>query len=230
MAARLSGFVHGQRRFLGDISHELNSPLARMNFALTILEDRVDEKNRAYVADVKEEVELMSKLVSELLVYSKAGIKTAAAECEIINLKPLVELAATRETAIENANLKIEIADDLKIFGRGELLVRAFSNVIRNAIRYAGAAGEISIAAAKIENEKVEITFADCGAGVPANALDKIFDPLYRVENHRSRQSGGTGLGLAIVKTCVEACGGKVHAENRATRGLAVKILLNSSD
>jgi len=69
LASRLSGFVGGQKRFLGDILHELNSPLARMQFALSILEDRVDENNLAYVADVKEEVELMSKLVCELITY-----------------------------------------------------------------------------------------------------------------------------------------------------------------
>ena len=228
LAERLSGFVHGQKRFLGDISHELNSPLARMNFALTILEDRVDAKNRAYVEDVKEEVELMSKLVSELLAYSKAGIKTAAAECRMIELKPLVELAVARETGMEKAAVNIEIAEGLEVSGQSEMIVRAVSNIVRNAIRYAGAAGAIRVTAEKTENDQVEIVIADNGAGVPENALDKIFDPLYRVESDRSRQSGGSGLGLAIVKTCVEACGGKVFAENRQPHGLAVKIHLQS--
>lgn len=229
LATRLSGFVSGQKRFLGDISHELNSPLARMNFALTILEDRVDKKNRVYVEDVKEEVELMSKLVSELLTYSKAGIKTSAVELEKIALLPLVEQIVKRETAAEKADVKINIDKNTEVLAQSELLTRAIGNVLRNAISYAGNAGEITVSAEKVDNDLIEIMVADQGAGVPEDTLEKIFDPLYRLETHRSRETGGNGLGLAIVKTCIEACGGKVHARNHQTSGLAVKILLKNS-
>lgn len=228
LASRLSGFVSGQKRFLGDISHELNSPLARMQFALSILEDRVDEKNRDYVVDVKEEVELMSKLVSELLAYSKAGIKTTQIELESIALRQFVGRVVERETATEKADIKIEIAENIEVCAQPELLARALANVVRNAVRYAGRAGEILIAAKNTNGKQVEITVADNGAGVPDAALEKIFDPLYRVESDRSRQSGGTGLGLAIVKTCVEACGGRVSAQNRFPHGFAVTILLKA--
>ena len=228
LASRLSGFVGGQKRFLGDISHELNSPLARMNFALQILEDRVGEENRAYVEDVKEEVEIMTKLVGELLSYSKTGIKTAEVTTEKVSLKPLVEKTVARETANETAEIKIEIDDELSVLAQPELLSRAVGNVIRNAVRYAGQAGEISISAEKTENNSVEITIADEGNGVPEETLTKIFDPLFRVDKDRSRASGGSGLGLAIVKTCVEACGGRVYAKNLSPKGFAVKILLKS--
>lgn len=228
LASRLSGFVSGQRRFLSDISHELNSPLARMQFALSILEDRVDEKNRAYVEDVKEEVELMSKLVTELLNYSKAGIRASETELEKVRLRPIVERVVERETAIEQAEIKIEIDESLEVCAQSELLSRALANIICNAIRYAKEAGEILIAAKKISAGQIKITASDKGAGVPENALDKIFDPLYRIESDRSRQTGGSGLGLAIVKTCVEACAGKVSAENLKPQGLAVNILLKN--
>ncbi len=227
LAARLSGFVGGQKRFLGDISHELNSPLARMNFALTILEDRVDEANRAYVEDVKEEVALMSKLVSELLAYSKAGIKTTAINLEKIKLRPLIESVVERERATKNADVKIAVAENIEALGQPELLARAFSNVVRNAIRYAGDAGEISVSATN-GNNQARIEIADNGAGVPEDSLEKLFDPFYRVEADRARQSGGTGLGLAIVKTCVEACEGTVSARNRNPKGLAVTICLKN--
>ena len=228
LASRLSGFVSGQKRFLGDISHELNSPLARMQFALGILEERVDEKNRAYVEDVKEEVELMSNLVRELLNYSKAGIKAAEIELEKILLRSIVERVVERETANERADIRIEIENDLQVCAQSELLSRAFANVIRNAVRYAKEAGEILIRAEKTSSNQVKIIIADQGAGVPENAVEKIFDPLYRIESHRSRETGGSGLGLAIVKTCVEACGGKVFAENLKPRGFAVNILLKN--
>lgn len=229
LAARLAGFVGGQKRFLGDISHELNSPLARMQFALSILEDRVDESHRGYVADVREEVELMSKLVAELLEFSKTGMKTANVKLEKLKLLPLVETIVARETCKDsNAVVKIEIPENLEVLAHGELLSRAVSNVVRNAVRYAGRAGEIKISAESKGVHQVCVEIADRGAGVPEESLEKLFDPFYRVETDRARQTGGTGLGLAIVKTCVEACEGKVAAENRLPKGLAVIMTLKN--
>lgn len=227
LASRLSGFVHGQKRFMGDISHELNSPLARMNFALTILEDRVDEANRAYAEDVKEEVELMSKLVSELLAYSKAGLKATDVSLERIRLRPLIEMVIEREKPVNKKDVKIDVADDLEVLALPELLARAIANVVRNAARYAGETGEIRVSATNGSNQ-ARIEIADNGAGVPEESLEKLFDPFYRVESDRARQSGGTGLGLAIVKTCVEACQGKVSARNRKPKGLAITICLKN--
>ncbi len=228
LAERLAGFVTGQKRFLGDISHELNSPLARMQFALTILEDRVDEKNLAYVQDVREEVELMSKLVSELLTFSKAGIKTADVKLNQIRLRPLVNAAAQRETAQERAEMILEINDDLQVLANAELLERAVANVIRNAIRYAGNTGAITIKA-EAQADKIRLTIADQGAGVADGELEKLFDPFYRLESDRARATGGAGLGLAIVKSCVEACGGRVFAENLKPNGFQVTMLLEKS-
>ena len=226
LATRLSGFVHGQKRFLGDISHELNSPLARMQFALSILEDCSDEEKRQlYVEDVKEEVVLMSKLVSELLTYSKAGIKQAEINLARVPLRPLVKAIVARETANEKAEIDLEIHEETEVLAHTELLARALANVVRNAVRYAGTAGKITVGAKNI-GEQIKITVADCGKGVPDAELEKLFDPFYRVQAHRSRESGGTGLGLAIVKTCVEACGGRVFAHNRKPHGLEITILL----
>ncbi|HEY0458132.1 MAG TPA: HAMP domain-containing sensor histidine kinase [Pyrinomonadaceae bacterium] len=227
LAKRLDGFVGGQKRFLGDISHELNSPLARMQFALSILEDRGDEKNLAYVEDVKEEVELMSRLVAELLTYSKAGMKTPDVALEKVVLRPLIERVVERETANETAEIKISVSEKLEVLAQPELLARAIGNVVRNAVRYAAGAGAINISATN-GNSLVEIKIADSGAGVPDESLDKLFDPFFRVEMHRSRETGGTGLGLAIVKTCIEACQGKVFAENLAPKGFEVTILLKN--
>ena len=223
LAARLSGFVYGQKRFLGDISHELNSPLARMQFALSILEDRVEPQHRAYVADVQEEVQLMTQLVSELLAYSKAGMKTAAIHLEPVRLASLVQQIITREAANNDA-VKNEIDDTLEVMANPELLARALANVIRNAIRYAGA---IQISASQ-HGKQVRLCLADNGPGVPDEALDKLFDPFYRLEADRARNTGGAGLGLAIVKACVEACQGTVSARNRKPSGLEVVITLNA--
>lgn len=229
LASRLNGFVHGQRRFMGDISHELNSPLARMQFALSILEDRVGETERGYVVDVKEEVELMSKLVAELLTYSKAGIRKTNIELEPVTLRPLVERVIERETATEQAELKLEVAEQLEVMAQPELLSRALANVVRNAVRYAGGTGLITIAA-ETSNGHVSLSVADRGAGVPETELEKLFDPFYRIESDRSRATGGTGLGLAIVKSCVEACQGTVSARNLSPKGFEIKFLLKRKE
>lgn len=226
LAGRLSGFVTGQKRFLGDISHELNSPLARMQFALSILEDRVNDENRPYVEDVKEEVVLMSKLVGELLTYSKAGIKAPHIKLESVRLKPLVEQVVARENLNEHADIKIEVDEDATASAQPDLLVRAVGNVVRNAIRYAGSAGEIKVSVGKNGDGFVHLNVTDQGVGVPENELVNMFDPFHRIETDRARQSGGSGLGLAIVKTCVEACEGKVSARNLSPEGFEVSILL----
>ncbi len=154
---------------------------------MSILEDRVDEKNRSYVVDVKEEVELMSKLVGELLAYSKAGIKTTEVNLVKIPLRPLVETVIEREKATETAEVEIIIADHIEVLAQPELLSRAIANVVRNAVRYAGEAGEIKVSATNGKNQ-VKIEIADNGAGVPEDALEKLFDPFYRVESDRAAE------------------------------------------
>jgi two-component system, OmpR family, sensor histidine kinase CpxA len=226
LALRLSGYTYGQKRFLGDISHELNSPLARMQFALSILENRVDYQHRAYVSDVQEEVQVMTRLVNELLAYSKAGMKTAEVKLEPVRLRSLVEQVVARETSQPDA-VSIQIDDAVAVIAHPELLARALANVIRNAVRYDDSSHAIQIAAS-LHGKHVKICVTDHGPGVPDAALDKLFDPFYRLEADRARNTGGAGLGLAIVKACVEACEGSVFAQNRQPNGLEIVIVLNA--
>jgi len=211
LAARLDGFVNGQKRFLGDISHELNSPLARMGVAFEILEDRADRSLQNYIKDAREEVVLMSQLVSELLAYARTGLKETTINLTAVTLRPLVEKVSSREAG--GAVVEIEIDDQLQVVAHPELLSRALANVIRNSRRYAGDAGPIVVRGSRQGNRSV-ISITDQGSGIPASELDRIFEPFYRPENDRARETGGTGLGLAIVKTCVEACQGRVSARN----------------
>lgn len=211
LATRLDGFVNGQKRFLGDISHELNSPLARMGVALEILEDRADRSLQHYIKDAREEVVLMSQLVSELLAYARTGLKEATINLTTVTLRPLVEKVSSREAG--GAVVEIEIDDKLQVVAHPELLSRALANVIRNSCRYAGDAGPIVVRGSRQGNRSV-ISIIDQGRGISESELDRIFEPFYRPENDRARETGGTGLGLAIVKTCVEACQGRVSAHN----------------
>jgi len=223
MAARLQEFFTGQKRFLGDIAHELCSPLARMEVALSILEQRVDEKQRTYIEDVREETRQMSALVDELLSFSKAVIGGKDVRLKAVPLPPLVREVLRRE-AIEEAKAIVEMDDSLVIWSDPTLTARAIGNVVRNARRYAGKAGPIRLSAV-LKDRKVRLSVTDCGPGVKDEILHRLFDPFFRPEASRSRDTGGAGLGLAIVKSCVEACGGSVSLRNVQPSGLRVEFV-----
>lgn len=227
MAGRLSGFVTGQKRFLGDIAHELCSPLSRIQVALGILEQRAGQDQKPYVNDLREEVQEMSSLVNELLLFSKAGLtnKTAALEC--VNVAAVAERVIAREAPVVGS-VRSEMPPGLWVQAHPELLARALANLVRNALRYAGQAGPVTVSATEVEG-KVILRVLDEGPGVPSPLLQQVFDPFYRGDSSRSRETGGVGLGLAIVRTCIEACHGTVSATNRCPTGLLVEIALSAS-
>lgn len=226
MTSRLSAFVKGQKRFLGDVAHELGSPIARIQFGLGALEQRVEGKNRKRLSEVMEDVDHMSKLVNELLAYSRADIKSNTVKLERIDLLPVVQTAVKREIT-PAAEIITQIEPEIRVVASSELLTRALANLIRNAVKYAGDAGPIKISAEK-RKDVIAIQVRDNGSGVPEDLLDQLFEPFFRLEPSRDRNSGGVGLGLAIVKTCVEACKGTVSAANLKPNGFAVTITLNT--
>ncbi len=224
MSMRLEGFVSGQKRSLGDIAHELCSPLARLQMSVGILEQNATPNQKAHIEDLREEVQHMSDLVNELLSISKASLKPGNIKREVVNVKTVADHAAEREAA-KKGEVIVEVPADLTCFARPELLQRALSNLVRNALRYAGEFGPITITARR-EGDACIILVTDLGPGVPPEHLDRIFDAFYRTDPDRARNTGGAGLGLAIVKTCIEACGGTATARNRETRGLEVRLTL----
>lgn len=241
MSARLREFFTGQKRFLGDIAHELCSPLARMEMALSILEQRADEKQRDYVADVRDELRHMSSLVNELLSFSKAGVGGKNVELKPVLLAELTGRVVARESK-EYGGVIVDVPGSLGVMAEPDLLSRALGNVIRNALRYASPvhsgvgysyrptvqhdgrpAGPITVSARE-RDDRVSILVTDSGPGVPEDALHRLFDPFFRPETARTRETGGTGLGLAIVKSCIEACGGTVEVRNVQPSGLQVEF------
>jgi two-component system sensor histidine kinase CpxA len=224
MTERLSGYVFGQKRFLGDIAHELSSPIARIQVGLGILEQHAGEEEAPYVEDVREEVEHMSRLVNELLAFSKSQAPAAGVSLIPVNLAQVVEKVLEREGS-QHVLVNASVDRALRVLAQPDFLFRALANVVRNAIRYAGDAGPVDISAMP-EGEHVKISVSDRGPGIPDRELENVFRPFYRPEFARQRETGGTGLGLAIVRDCVESCGGAVYCRNRAPSGLEVIIRL----
>src|SRR5581483_4450971 len=173
MAERLDGFVAGQKRFLGDIAHELCSPIARLQLAVGILEQ--SGENHAALASVREEAQEMSALVNELLSFSKAALQRREVPLVPVELRPLVEHVIRRE-AQGFEDFHLEIPEQLFAMADADLLQRALANVVRNASRYAGMSGPIFVKAERTSGH-VFISVADSGPGVPDDALPKLFDP-----------------------------------------------------
>lgn len=226
MAARLEGFVSGQKRFLGDTAHELCSPLARMQMAVGILEAKAGDDQRDYVSDIGEEVQHMSDLVNELLSFSKASLQPTEVKIREVDVRPIIELAVRRETQ-GKAQLKVSVPERLRALANEQLLSRAIGNLLRNAVRYAAHAGPIGVKA-EARDGFAYIVVWDSGPGIPDEHLGMIFDPFYRPDASRTSTTGGVGLGMAIVRTCVESCGGHVICKNRRSEGLKVIIRLKS--
>ncbi len=222
MSGQLETLVMGQKRFLGDMAHELASPIARMELGLSILAQRLEGENQDRLEDISEEVRHMSNLINELLSFTRAEIGPERLTAEIVSLRPIIDSVMERERSV-GVEIINRVADDMPVWGVDSLLRRALSNVLRNAIRYAGQAGPIEITAHR-EGDKICLAVKDQGPGVPENAMGRLFEPFYRPEAARNRRSGGVGLGLAIVKTCVQACGGTVNAENLRPKGFSINM------
>jgi len=226
MAARLDGFVSGQRRFLGDIAHELCAPLARIQVGLGILEERTPVENHAALADVREEADQMSSLVNELMAFSKASLGAQNVRVAAVDVRAVAERAVRRETG-NVTEITVEASGSFHALADENLLERALANLIRNAIRHSG--GSQIVITISCEEGDIVISIADSGPGIPEESIAKIFDPFFRPDVSRSRETGGAGLGLAIVKTCVELCEGSVACRNRQPAGLEVSVRLKAA-
>jgi two-component system sensor histidine kinase CpxA len=223
MAARLDRLVRGQKRFLGDVAHELCSPLARIRTGLGVLEYGLPAGHRERLASIDEDVEELSHLVSEVLAFTKASTAPGSVQLESVELAPLVESSCARECP--GQAVEIALAPGLAVRADRNLLARAIANVLRNARRHGGDACTVRISAGG-QGEMVELRIADDGPGVDAADLGRLFEPFYRPDAARTRESGGSGLGLAIVRSAVESCGGTVRAEPAVPRGLALVFRL----
>jgi signal transduction histidine kinase len=224
--AELEIAIQAQRRLIGDISHEIKSPLARLSIALG-LASRSAEADRPRQFDrIEKEIENISALASELLTLARldetaAPLKFAPLALDRL-IQQIIEDAAYESPA--RARDVIFHGEPMTLLGNADLLRRAIENVVRNAIFYTTEKTPIEITLSRTAPEIASIEVADRGPGVPAAALERLFEPFYRVDAARARVTGGAGVGLAICQRVVELHGGIVRARNNDPRGLIVAI------
>lgn len=228
MAARVEELVLAQRRLLTDVSHELNSPLARLRVALELARQRAGEGAGAPLDRIEREAERLSALIGEILTVTRLE-QGEGTPMQALDLGALVEDVA-RDADFEakgRGRAVVASTEPVTITGDEEILRRAIENIVRNAIRFAPDASEVTIAMAR-EGDDVVVRVRDRGPGVPEDALEDIFVPLYRVERDRDRKTGGAGLGLAIADRAVKLHGGAIEAENAPGGGLLVTVRLRA--
>src|SRR5215210_7450709 len=234
MAERLESMVKAQQRLLGDISHELRSPLARLGVALGLARQRSGPEANGALDRIERESENLNEMISQLLTLTRLESGTDGRKRTDVDLQALVkEVAEDADFEARSLNRSVQVvqSDNCSIKGVDELLRSAVENVVRNAVRYTpeGTAVEVALRRQNGGSDNYAvISVTDRGNGVPEEALEKIFRPFYRTEDARDRQSGGgTGLGLAITERAVRMHGGSVQAVNAADGGLAVEMRLN---
>jgi signal transduction histidine kinase len=232
MAERIEDLVVSQQQLLGDISHELRSPLARLSLALDLARRRVGD-NLPEHQRIEREIHRLNELIEQLLTLARLQGESRLLRQlrpDSINLRELIhEVAQDARFEAEAAGKTVIVSSDVDSTLRGSraLLRSAIENVVRNAVRHAPEQSAVTMAMTRDEGAgRVAIVVTDRGPGVPPQALGRLFDPFYRVDEARDRASGGVGLGLAITRQAMLVHGGAATAENHPEGGLVVRLEL----
>lgn len=228
MTDKLRALMDSQRRLLHDVSHELRSPIARLQASIGLARLQ-PEKMMATIERIEREGVRMDKLVGELLTLSRleAGV-TGAMEDHIRMEELLGEIINDARFEAEAVDRHVEgMANcNVLITGGAELLYRAIENVVRNAIKQTAVDTVVSInTQVDKDKQRLLISVIDHGPGVPEDELQLIFEPFFR-SSRTQKNTNGYGLGLTIARRIIEAHGGSIHAFNRLDTGLCVDILL----
>jgi signal transduction histidine kinase len=232
MAEQIESLISAQRRLIGDISHELRSPLARLSVALGISRRQASPESTHAFDRMEREVERLKELIGNLLKLARLESGADLMKPSPVILDLLIrEVAQDANFEARNRNRLVRVArvDSCSVEGNEELLRSAVENVTRNAVNYTAEGTEVELSLECVCDsfeERAVIRVRDHGKGVPQEALEQIFQPFYRIDDARERSAGGVGLGLAITERAVRLHGGRVKAENSPSGGLIVELHL----
>ena len=227
MAGRLDALVTAERRLLRDISHELRSPLARLNVALGLARQQTGADQGA-LDRIEREAERLNLLIGQLLMLARMESGVATVVREPLDLMAIVHEVvedAAFEAKSRGRTVQITETCEALVAGDPELLHSAVENVVRNAVRHTREGTAVEVSLSRPSPASVVIRVRDHGGGVPEQALPYIFQPFYRVGDARERGTGGVGLGLTIVHRTIRLHEGMVCAVN-VPDGLVVELTL----
>lgn len=223
MAEQIERLVTAQRNLLGDVSHELRSPLARLIVALSLLKQAQSDEAVEYQTRIGIEAERLDKLIGQLLTLTRidSGVDSTLRETfDLANLVQEVAADGDFEARAQNRSVRFLASESCQMTGVAELIRSAVENVVRNAVRHTveGTTVEVTI---ERQNQAALLRVRDHGPGVPVEMLDKIFLPF-----HRNGNGSGAGLGLAITDRVVKMHDGTIEAYNAREGGLIIDIHL----
>lgn len=230
MAEQLQQNQSAQQRLLGDVSHELRSPMTRLQMALGLAQQETTTQatREQYLKRCQLEVDRLNKMIEEALALSRLENALQTVEKQPIDFTALVKKITHEEHFIaKEKEITITLAPTIPVtlLGDHNLLYSAISNVLTNAVKYSSEHSTVNVALSANE-QVVNLVICDDGIGVPAESLSDLFTPFYRVNLARDRNTGGTGLGLAIAKQAIIAHQGNIFAKNNEIKGLSVTIQL----
>jgi two-component system sensor histidine kinase CpxA len=233
MAERLERLMKAQSRLLNDISHELRSPLARLNVALGLARQRSNPESTDMLERIELEASRLNELIGRILTLARLEDGEQQVPQTPVPLDEIVvNVAEDAEFEAQARHCHVEAAipeGNWSVRGNASLLHSAVENVVRNAIRYTQERTSVKVDLACEQGDRgpeAVLRVNDSGPGVPPDALGKLFEPFYRIDDARGRLTGGVGLGLAITERAVRFHGGKVSAHNRPEGGLQIEIRL----
>lgn len=230
MASRLQSLMEAQRRLLHDVSHELRSPLARLQAATDLMQQQ-PERAPELIARLQRDTGRIDSLVGELLTLARLDSGMAERMNESVDMLEIIDYIAQDarfEADAKQCAVDVSLPDYIDIRGNHELLFRAIENVVRNAVLHSPPGGRVGIAVSRDANARWAIAVTDSGSGVAPAEIEKIFEPFFRSQS--GAEHSGYGLGLAITRRVVQAHGGTVSATNRSEGGLSVIISLPAAD
>lgn len=227
MAERIEALVAHDRGVLQDLSHELRSPLARLQLILHLAQRSSDaDEAAAYFAQAEQEIERLDRMTGEMLALSRleGGIPGMRRErLELAGLLHACVQRATLEAQARQLTLQLQAPAPLAVVGIPLLLERALDNLIANAIKFSPPGGAVQLSLQAVSGD-AEISVRDHGPGVPEAERESLFRPFFRGSN--AARADGHGVGLAIVQRVVQVHGGEIHARNAEGGGLAVLLRL----
>jgi signal transduction histidine kinase len=224
MAERIQAARRAEKELLANVSHELRTPLARVRVALGLIEPATDSTQRR-LSVVEEELDELERLITNVMTATKLDVAALPLRRLPVSLQELAETSRQRALALEPAReIELDIPAGLVLNLDRTLFSRAVDNLLDNARKYDPSGGPIRIEARRMDGQVV-VAVTDHGAGIPADELERVFDPFFRGAEARSRVNG-FGLGLALARRVAEAHGGSIRATNAAGAGARIEIRL----
>jgi two-component system sensor histidine kinase CpxA len=228
MAEELETLIYSKERLLQDISHELRSPLTRLQVAIELGRNKTNQLAATEFNRMEMECERLNDLISEILEFARLDKTITTLKLESVDIVELLnDVIQDANYEFKKSGTSIEMGKVVpcQLMVDKKLIHRAIENILRNALHYSPPNKPVIVTVLRYK-DKIHLEIKDQGIGVPADQLEKIFNPFYRVDTSREKRTGGYGLGLAIAAQAIKLHYGSILTKNRKNGGLMVRIIL----